>query len=55
MQLDMYAGVGIIVLVGIVKKNAIMMIDFALEAVRREAKAPKDTIVQACSVRFRRS
>src|SRR5215831_13325526 len=53
MQLDMYAGVGIIVLVGIVKKNAIMMIDFALEAVRREAKAPKDTIVQACSVRFR--
>jgi HAE1 family hydrophobic/amphiphilic exporter-1 len=40
-------------LVGIVKKNAIMMIDFAIEAERREGKSPRDAIVEACSVRFR--
>jgi multidrug efflux pump len=45
--------IGIILLIGIVKKNAIMMIDFALEAERREGKAPEDSIFQACLLRFR--
>ena len=49
----MYAFVGIIMLVGIVKKNAIMMIDFAIEAQRKEDKAPDDAIFQACITRFR--
>ena len=40
-------------LVGLVKKNAIMMIDFALDAERNEGKSPRDAIMQACSVRFR--
>jgi len=52
-DLNLYAFVGIILLVGIVKKNAIMMIDFALEAQRREGKAPLDAIFQGCLVRFR--
>ena len=52
-DLSVYAFVGIIMLVGLVKKNAIMMIDFALEAERREGKAPRDAILEACSVRFR--
>jgi HAE1 family hydrophobic/amphiphilic exporter-1 len=52
-QLDMYGFVGIIMLVGIVKKNAIMMIDFALAAERREGRAPLAAIRQACLVRFR--
>jgi HAE1 family hydrophobic/amphiphilic exporter-1 len=52
-DLNLYAFVGIIMLVGIVKKNAIMMIDFALEAQRVEGKAPLDAIVQGCLVRFR--
>jgi HAE1 family hydrophobic/amphiphilic exporter-1 len=52
-ELNMYAFVGIIMLVGIVKKNAIMMIDFAIEAQRRENKAPDDAIFQACLTRFR--
>jgi HAE1 family hydrophobic/amphiphilic exporter-1 len=52
-ELNMYAFVGIIMLVGIVKKNAIMMIDFAIEAQRRENKAPDDAILQACLTRFR--
>ena len=52
-DLSMYAFVGIIMLVGLVKKNAIMMIDFALEAERREGKSPRDAILEACSVRFR--
>jgi HAE1 family hydrophobic/amphiphilic exporter-1 len=51
--LDMYAFVGIIMLVGIVKKNAIMMIDFAIEAERNEGKSPHDAIFQACITRFR--
>jgi HAE1 family hydrophobic/amphiphilic exporter-1 len=51
--LDMYAFVGIIMLVGIVKKNAIMMIDFAIEAERNEGKSPEDAIFQACMTRFR--
>ena len=41
MELDLYGFVGIIMLVGIVKKNAIMMIDFALDAERREGKTPE--------------
>jgi multidrug efflux pump subunit AcrB len=51
--LDFIAMIGIILLIGIVKKNAIMMIDFALEAERKEGKAPLDAIFQACLLRFR--
>jgi HAE1 family hydrophobic/amphiphilic exporter-1 len=51
--LDVYAFVGIIMLVGIAKKNAIMMIDFAIEAERNEGKSPHDAIFQACITRFR--
>src|SRR2546423_99135 len=53
MPLDVYGFVGLILLVGIVKKNAIMMIDFALEAERTEHIPPAKAIVQAASVRFR--
>ena len=53
LDLNMYAFVGIIMLVGIVKKNAIMMIDFAIEARRKEGKAPHDAIYEACMIRFR--
>jgi HAE1 family hydrophobic/amphiphilic exporter-1 len=52
-ELTIYAYVGIIMLVGLVKKNAIMMIDFALDAERNEGKSPRDAIMQACSIRFR--
>ncbi|HEY1437079.1 MAG TPA: efflux RND transporter permease subunit [Casimicrobiaceae bacterium] len=52
-ELNMYAFVGIIMLVGIVKKNAIMMIDFAIEAQRKENKPPDEAIFQACITRFR--
>ena len=52
-DLNMYAFVGIIMLVGIVKKNAIMMIDFAIEAQRKENKAADEAIFQACLTRFR--
>jgi multidrug efflux pump subunit AcrB len=45
--------IGIILLIGIVKKNAIMMIDFALDAERKEGKAPIDAICEACLLRFR--
>jgi multidrug efflux pump len=45
--------IGIILLIGIVKKNAIMMIDFALDAERNEGKSPRDAIKQACLLRFR--
>jgi HAE1 family hydrophobic/amphiphilic exporter-1 len=51
--LDMYGFVGIIMLVGIVKKNAIMMIDFAIEAQRRERMEPRAAIYNACLIRFR--
>jgi HAE1 family hydrophobic/amphiphilic exporter-1 len=51
--LDLYGFVGIIMLVGIVKKNAIMMIDFALEAQRKEGKSPEAAIFEGCLVRFR--
>jgi hydrophobic/amphiphilic exporter-1 (mainly G- bacteria), HAE1 family len=52
-ELSVYAFVGIIMLVGLVKKNGIMMIDFALEAQRREGKSPTEAILQASSIRFR--
>jgi multidrug efflux pump len=45
--------IGIVLLIGIVKKNAIMMIDFALEAERKEGKSPEESIFQACLLRFR--
>lgn len=53
MPLDVYGFVGLILLVGIVKKNAIMMIDFALEAERTDHVTPEQAIVRAASVRFR--
>lgn len=52
-DLDVYAFVGVIMLIGIVKKNAIMMIDFALEAQRREGKQPLEAICQGALIRFR--
>jgi HAE1 family hydrophobic/amphiphilic exporter-1 len=52
-DLNVYGFVGILMLIGIVKKNAIMMIDFALEAQRNENKAPAEAIFEACLVRFR--
>jgi hydrophobic/amphiphilic exporter-1 (mainly G- bacteria), HAE1 family len=52
MDLNIYAFVGLIMLVGIVKKNAIMMIDFAIDA-QRQGKAPYDAIYQGCLLRFR--
>jgi hydrophobe/amphiphile efflux-1 (HAE1) family protein len=52
-DLSVIAIVGIILLIGIVKKNAIMMIDFALQAERLEGKAPQEAIHQACLLRFR--
>ncbi|WP_114238911.1 efflux RND transporter permease subunit [Dyella sp. C9] len=51
--LDLFSFVGIVMLIGIVKKNAIMMIDFALEKQRNEGMAPALAIVEACHVRFR--
>src|SRR4030095_16227999 len=53
MNLDLYGFVGVIMLIGIVKKNAIMMIDFALEAQRTEEKTAAEAIYQGCLVRFR--
>ena len=52
-ELSVIALIGVILLIGIVKKNAIMMIDFALDAERREGKSPADAIFQACLLRFR--
>ncbi len=53
LEIDLYAFVGLIMLFGIVKKNAIMMIDFALEAQRKEGKNPFDAIYEGCLLRFR--
>jgi HAE1 family hydrophobic/amphiphilic exporter-1 len=53
MELSIYAFVGIIMLIGLVKKNAIMMIDFALNTQREHNKSPRDAILEACVVRFR--
>jgi HAE1 family hydrophobic/amphiphilic exporter-1 len=52
-ELNIYSFVGIIMLIGIVKKNAIMMIDFALDAQRKEGKRPAEAIYEACLIRFR--
>ena len=52
-SLDLFAFVGIVMLIGIVKKNAIMLIDFALERQREEGMAPAQAIFEACRVRFR--
>jgi hydrophobic/amphiphilic exporter-1 (mainly G- bacteria), HAE1 family len=52
-QLDIYSFVGLVLLVGLVKKNGIIMIDFALDAQRIERKQPMDAIFEACVVRFR--
>jgi multidrug efflux pump len=52
-DLTVIAIIGIILLIGIVKKNAIMMIDFALDAQRNEGRTPRDAIFQACMLRFR--
>ena len=52
-DLTVIAMIGVILLIGIVKKNAIMMIDFALQAERIEGKSPRDAIHQACLLRFR--
>jgi HAE1 family hydrophobic/amphiphilic exporter-1 len=53
MELNLYGFVGVVMLIGIVKKNAIMMIDFALEAQRNENMPPAEAIYQGCLVRFR--
>jgi multidrug efflux pump len=53
LDLTIVALIGIILLIGIVKKNAIMMIDFALQAERKEGKAPDEAIYEACLLRFR--
>jgi multidrug efflux pump subunit AcrB len=52
-DLTVIAMIGIILLIGIVKKNAIMMVDFALAAERHEGKSPRDAIFEACLLRFR--
>ncbi len=53
LDLNIYSFVGLILLIGIVKKNAIMQIDFALEAERNEGKTPYEAIYQGCLIRFR--
>jgi multidrug efflux pump len=52
-ELGLIAVIGIVLLIGIVKKNAIMMIDFALDAQRRQGMPPREAITQACLLRFR--
>src|SRR4051795_9404005 len=53
MDLSVIAIVGIILLIGIVKKNGIMLVDFAIERERKEGLSPEDSIYQACVLRFR--
>ncbi|KQP66095.1 MdtB/MuxB family multidrug efflux RND transporter permease subunit [Methylobacterium sp. Leaf112] len=53
LSLDIIAVIGIVLLIGIVKKNAIMMIDFALQAEREDGMSPRDAIYEACLLRFR--
>jgi HAE1 family hydrophobic/amphiphilic exporter-1 len=53
LDLSVYAFVGIIMLVGLVKKHAIMMLDFAIEAERKDGKPPEAAILEAAKVRFR--
>jgi hydrophobic/amphiphilic exporter-1 (mainly G- bacteria), HAE1 family len=52
-DLNVYSFVGLLMLIGLVKKNAIMQIDFALEAERKEGKSPVDAIYEGCLIRFR--
>ena len=52
-EFSIIALIGVILLIGIVKKNAILMIDFALDAERRDNRHPKDAIYEACLLRFR--
>ncbi|NNM60249.1 MAG: efflux RND transporter permease subunit [Legionellales bacterium] len=52
-QLNLYSFIGLIVLIGLVKKNGIMMVDFAIEAQRNDKLSPKEAIIQACMTRFR--
>jgi HAE1 family hydrophobic/amphiphilic exporter-1 len=52
-ELNVYSFVGLIMLIGLVKKNAIMQIDFALEAERKEGKTPVEAIYEGCLIRFR--
>jgi multidrug efflux pump len=52
-ELNVISLIGIILLIGLVKKNGIMMIDFALAAEREEGKSPRDAIFEACLLRFR--
>src|SRR5204862_1084269 len=52
-ELNIYSFVGLIMLIGIVKKNAIMQIDFALESERQHGKSPADAIYEGCVIRFR--
>jgi multidrug efflux pump len=53
LQFDIIAMIGVILLIGIVKKNAIMMVDFALQAERKQGLSSEEAIFQACLVRFR--
>jgi HAE1 family hydrophobic/amphiphilic exporter-1 len=52
-ELNIYSFVGLMMLIGIVKKNAIMQIDFALELERRQGKSPTEAIYEGCLIRFR--
>jgi multidrug efflux pump subunit AcrB len=52
-ELNIYSFVGLVMLIGIVKKNAIMQIDFALDAERKHGKTPTDAIYEGCIIRFR--
>ncbi len=52
-ELNIYSFVGLVMLIGIVKKNAIMQIDFALEAERKHGKTPTEAIYEGCIIRFR--
>jgi len=53
LELNIYSFVGLVMLVGLVKKNAIMQIDFALEAERKHGKSPAEAIYEGCLIRFR--
>jgi multidrug efflux pump len=53
MEFNIMATIGVILLIGIVKKNAIMMIDFAIEAERSRDLTPREAIYEACQIRFR--
>jgi HAE1 family hydrophobic/amphiphilic exporter-1 len=52
-ELNIYSFIGLVMLVGLVKKNGIMMVDFAIDAQRSQDLNPRDAIMQACSIRFR--